>query len=83
MSREPYAVCEGYVLYLIADDDKDNFVELQRQINGDSTIFFMPGIKDFAWNAILSFENEKAYSVYESGGEYCGCIELNNYKGDT
>lgn len=82
MSREAYAFCEGYVLYPIADDDKDNFVELQRQINGDSTIFLMSAIKDFAWNTLLSYENDRAYSIYESGGEYCGCIELNNYKDD-
>lgn len=83
MSREPYAVGDGYILYPLADVDRDNHVELQRQINGDGTLFLMPGIKDMMWDAALSNENSKLYSIYDKNGNYCGCIELQKYKTDT
>ena len=37
MSREPYEVGDEYILYPMSDVDRDNYVELQRQINGDDT----------------------------------------------
>lgn len=83
MIREPYTSGEGCVLYPLADVDRDNYVELHRQINGESSLFLMPRIKDLMWNTTLSIETDKLYSIYEDGGEYCGYIELQNYKSDT
>lgn len=84
MSREPYAVGDEYILYPLADVDRDNHVELQRQINGDGTLFLMPGIKDMMWDTLLSDTNTtKLYSIFENSGDYCGCIELQQYHTDT
>ena len=83
MEREIYAAGDGYVLYPLADVGRDNYVELQRQINGESSLFLMPRIKELMWNTTLSNETDKLYSIYEDNGEYCGCIELQNFKSDT
>ncbi len=83
MSRGPYAVGDGYILYPLADVDRDNYVELQRQINGDDTLFLMPKIKDMMWDTLLSDDSTKLYCIYENNGDFCGCIELQKYKTDT
>lgn len=84
MSREPYATSDGYILYPLSDVDRDNHVELQRQINGDGTLFLVPGIKDMMWDTLLSDTNTtKLYSIFENNGDYCGCIELQQYHTDT
>ncbi|MGN0680185.1 MAG: GNAT family N-acetyltransferase [Oscillospiraceae bacterium] len=83
MSREPYTSGEGYVLFPLADVDRDNYVELHRQLNGESSLFLMPIIKDMMWETTLNNERDKQYSIYEDNGEYCGCIELQKYQSDT
>ncbi len=84
MSREPHAIDDRFILYSLADVDRDNYEELQRQINGDDTLFLMPKIKDMMWEALLSDTNTtKLYSIFENNGDYCGCIELQQYYTDT
>ena len=83
MIREPYTSGEGCVLYTLSDVDRDNYVELHRQINGEKSLFLLPKTKDLMWNITLDNEKDKLYSIYEDNGEYCGCIELQNYKSNT
>lgn len=39
INKEIYAAGEGYILYPLSDIDRDNHVELKRQVNGDNTLF--------------------------------------------
>ena len=53
MSRE-ILVCNGkYALSRIIEADRDEFVELQRQINGDGTFYLNPKCKDMMWEITL------------------------------
>lgn len=56
---------------------------MQRQINGDGTLFLMPKIKDMMLDTLLSDDSTKLYCIYENNGDFCGCIELQKYKTDT
>lgn len=83
MSREPYAVGDGYILYPLADVDRDNYVELNRQINGEKTLFLNTKLKDMMWDNLLLDDSTKLYCIYENDGDFCGCIELQKYLTDT
>ena len=83
MSREIYAAGEGYILYPLSDIDRDNHVELKRQVNGDNTLFLNPATKDIMWNAAIRQNENKLFSIYEENGEYCGCIEFQNFRSTT
>ncbi len=82
MSRTPYATDGEYTLYLLADIDRENYVELHRQINGESSLFLNPHIKDMMWDSTIHSES-KIYSIFDSKGEYCGSTELQNPSSDT
>lgn len=83
MSREPYTAGEGYILYPIADVDKEYYVELQLQINGENSLFYNPVSREKLWNEMINDENDKYFSIYDDNGDYCGCIELQNCKSET
>lgn len=82
MDRKAYATDGEYVLYPIADEDRDFYVELHRQINGESSFFLNPYLKDMMWENVLTSEDE-FYSIYEIAGEYCGSFEIQNPCSDT
>ena len=83
MNSEIYAAGDGYILYLLSDIDRDNHVELKRQVNGDNTLFLNPATKDIMWNAAIRRNKDILFSIYEENGEYCGCIELQNFRSTT
>lgn len=83
MSREPYTAGEGYFLYPMSDIDKDKYVELQLQLNGENSLFYNPISREKLWNDMINEENNKYYSIYDDNGDYCGCIELQNCKSET
>lgn len=83
MNKEIYAAGEGYILYPLSDIDRDNHVELKRQVNGDNTLFLNPATKDIMWNAAIRRDKDILFSIYEENGEYCGCIELQNFRSTT
>ena len=83
MNSEIYAAGDGYILYLLSDIDRDNHVELKRQVNGDNTLFLNPATKDIMWNVAIRRDKDILFSIYEENGEYCGCIELQNFRSTT
>lgn len=83
MNREIYAAGEGYILYPLSDIDRDNHTELHRQINGDDTLFLNPVTKDIMWNIAVRQDKDRLFSIYGENGEYCGCIEYQNFHSDT
>lgn len=82
MNREIYASDGEYNLLKIAADDRDNYVELKRQLNGEQSLFFNPYCKDMMWQYILEEKDNITYSIFDSYGEYCGSVELQHYKED-
>lgn len=83
MKREIYASDGKYMLFQISDDDRDSYVELHRQLNGESTLFLNPHCKDMMWEQVVDVNEDIVYSIYDNNGEYCGSIELQNYDSAT
>lgn len=83
MSREVYASGDGYILYPLADVDRENYIELQLRLNGDNATFLATGINNTIWEETVNDENSRYFSIYEENGEYCGCVELQNYQSNT
>lgn len=80
MNREIYASDGEYTLLKIAADDRDNYIELHRQLNGEQSLFLNPHCKDMMWKYVLEEEDNITYSIFDSYGEYCGSVELQHYK---
>jgi len=83
MSREVYASGDGYILYPLADVDRENYIELQLRLNGDDATFLATGINNTIWEDTVNDDNSRYFSIYKENGEYCGCIELQNYQSNT
>lgn len=82
MRREMYATDGEFTLYPIADEDRGNYVELHRQLNGNETLFLNPYCKDMMWEQVLSGK-DKVYSIFNNNGEYCGSMELQRPESDV
>ena len=39
MNREIYATDEAYTLLLISDENRENYIEFHRQLNGEQTLY--------------------------------------------
>lgn len=75
MNRGIYATDGEYTLCPIAEEDRELYVELHRQTNGESTLFLNPYVKDIMWDGVMTGEN-KVYSIFDANSEYCGSMEL-------
>ena len=82
MNREIYATDGEYTLCPIAEEDRELYVELHRQTNGESTLFLNPYVKDIMWDGVMTGEN-KVYSIFDANSEYCGSMELQHPDDDT
>lgn len=80
--REIYATDGEYIIYPIAEEDREYYVELHKQLNGESTLFLNPVCKDMMWEQVLTGK-DKVFSIYDKGGDYCGSIELQHPESDT
>ena len=82
MKRKIFAADEEYLILPVEDEDRDNYVELHRQLNGNETLFLNPICKDIMWEQVLTGK-DKVYSIFSKEGEYCGSIELQNPETNT
>lgn len=73
MSREIFVSNENYILYPLSDEDRNNYFELDIQIEGES--FFLREHSDYIWDSVME-DNNRYYSIYDQQGEFCGVIEL-------
>lgn len=80
--REIYVTDGGYIVYPIANEDREHYVKLHRQLNGESTLFMNPICKDMMWESVLA-GTDKVFSVYDADGDYCGSIELQHPESNT
>lgn len=74
MDREIFATEGAIVIYPVADEDRDGYTELHRQLNGEKSLFLNPLCKDIMWEQILK-GNTKVFSIYRNT-DYCGSVEL-------
>ena len=82
LNRQVYVSDNEFIICPIEDEDRDNYVELHRQINGEHTLFLNEHCKDMMWEQVLEGE-DKVFSVFEINGDYCGSLELQNPDSDT
>lgn len=82
MNRKIFAADEEYLIIPINDEDRDDYVELHRQLNGNETLFLNPICKDMMWEQVLNGK-DKIYSIFSKESEYCGSIELQKPETNT
>lgn len=82
MNREIYATDGEYTLLPISNEDRENYIELHRQLNGEHTLFLNPYCKDMMWEQVLKGK-DKVFSIFNHDGEYCGSIEIQHPEADT
>lgn len=82
MNREIYATDGEYTIHPIVDSDRENYVELHRQLNGEETLFLNPYCKDMMWEQVLG-GRDKVFSIYDINDEYCGSMELQRPETDV
>ncbi len=75
MRQEAYITDGQYKLYIISEEDRCNYVELHRQINGEHSLFLNPHCRDLMWEQVLTGK-DKVYSIFDENEEYCGSIEI-------
>lgn len=79
---EIYATDGQYCLVPLTIEDKDNFIELRRQIADTPQYYNTPEKVDVMWKVMTEGEDTN-YSIYDENGEYCGNIILQSPKSDT
>lgn len=82
MSREIYVTDEEYYLCPIIDEDRNDFVNLKRQVNGEETMFAHPLVKEDMWESIME-GSTICLSIIDSNGEYCGNLEVQDPESTT
>lgn len=82
MEREIYTSDSELIISLMTEDDKKDYLELKRQVNGDNTLFLNPMTKDMLWEQVME-SADKVYTIMDAYGSYCGCIEIQNSASTT
>ena len=82
MMRTPFVENERFVIYSISDEDRDNYVELHRQLNGEQTLYLNPLSKDMLWEQTLH-GTTNVFSIFTVDKDYCGSIELQKPESKT
>jgi len=80
--REVYATDGNYIILHINEDDRENYVELHRQVNGEETLFLNPVCKDIMWEHVLEGK-DKVFSIFDGEGDYFGSMEIQNPDSNT
>lgn len=73
--REAFASDGEFIICTISDADRNDYVELHRQLNGETSLYLNPITKDMMWEQILN-NADSVFSLFAANGDYCGSIEL-------
>ncbi len=73
--RKIFVSDEDFIICNISDADRSDYVELHRQLNGESSLYLNPISKDMMWEQIFN-NADSVYSLFTRIGDYCGSIEL-------
>ncbi len=77
LERKAYAMADDVSIYRIAEEDRKNYVELKRQLNGEDSLFINPRSKDTMWQMVIESTDVETYSIFYKA-QYCGSMELQN-----
>ncbi len=81
--RSDVYTTDGYLsLIKLSEEDKDNYIELLKQISEINGFYDNPDNVELVWRTAFS-RNELDYSIYDASGEYCGNIVLNHWEEPT
>lgn len=80
--RKIYETDGEYYICPITEQDRIDYVELHRQINGEGTLFLNPVCKDMMWENVLQGK-DRVFSIFDKNAQYCGSIELQNPLSET
>lgn len=70
-----FAADEDFIICNISDADRSDYVELHRQLNGESSLYLNPISKDMMWEQILN-NADSVFSLFTRKEDYCGSIKL-------
>lgn len=73
--REIFAADSEFKICTISDEDRNDYVELHRQLNGERSLYLNPITKDMMWEQILN-NADSVFSLFTANENYCGSIEL-------
>lgn len=82
MKRKIFAADGEFTICAIANEDRSDYVELHRQLNGEKSLYLNPLSKDMMWEQILS-NADSVFSLFMTNGDYCGSIELQQSDSNT
>ncbi|MCM1123453.1 MAG: GNAT family N-acetyltransferase [Eubacterium sp.] len=80
--REIFATDGELIICTLSDEDRKDYVELHRQLNGETSLYLNPRSKDMMWEQTLNHE-ESIFSLFTVDGDYCGSIELQHSDSNT
>lgn len=80
--REIFATDGEFIICVISDDDRKDYVELHRQLNGETSLYLNSLSKDMMWEQTLNHA-ENVFSLFTTDGDYCGSIELQHSDSNT
>ena len=73
--RDIFATDGEFKICTISEEDRNDYVELHRQLNGETSLYLNPISKDMMWEQILN-NADSVFSLFTANGDYCGSIEL-------
>lgn len=74
-NREILVHNDSYAISKIIESDREEYTELQRQINGEATLFLNPLSKEIMWDFVLS--DKGLFIILDKEMNFCGSVELN------
>ncbi len=80
--REIFATEGEFTICAIANEDRSDYVELHRQLNGEKSLYLNPLSKNMMGEQILSNAGS-VFSLFTTNGNYGGSIELQQSDSNT
>lgn len=80
--REIFAADGEFIICPISNADRSDYVELHRQLNGETSLYLNPVSKDMMWEQILNHA-DSVFSLFTTKEDYCGSIELQQSDSNT
>lgn len=75
MNREIYATDGEYTLCPIAEEDREIYCELCKQVSENPELYYEHISKKSIWSTVL-YMSDKNYSIFDRDGDYCGNVSL-------
>ena len=80
--RDIFVEDKEFIICPISDADRNDYVELHRQLNGEASLYLNPLSKDMMWEQTLNHA-DSVFSLFTGKWDYCGSIELQQPDSNT